>query len=65
MSDSLSVVHFKTVRAEIEGRFFSPEEAAQLKEAIDDRIVTDPAIRAEAARCWEPRESGRKEAGHA
>lgn len=51
--DNLSVVHFKTVRTEIEGRFFSQEEADRLKEAIDSRTITDPKIRAEAAKCWD------------
>lgn len=53
--DNLSEVHFKTVRTEIEGRFFSQEEAERLKEAIDDRTIRDPAIRVAAAKCWEPR----------
>jgi len=52
--DNLSTVHFKTVGAEIEGRFFSQEEANQLKEAIDKHTVTDPQIRSEAAKSWEP-----------
>lgn len=50
--DGLSVIHFKTVSAEIEGRFFSQQEADQLKEAIDRHTVTHPQIRAEAAKCW-------------
>lgn len=50
--DNLSVVHFKTVHAEIQGRFFSKEEAEQLKAAIDRATVTDPKIRVEAAKCW-------------
>ena len=50
--DVLSRVHFKTVQAEIEGRFFSKEEADQLKEAIDERIITQPEIRALAAKAW-------------
>jgi len=52
--DNLSRVHFKTVGAEIEGRFFSQEEADQLKEAIDKHTLTDPKIRAVAAKSWEP-----------
>ena len=55
MSDTLSKIHLQAVRAEIEGRFFSPEEARELKDAIDRRIVTDPRIREAAAKCWEPR----------
>lgn len=51
--DRHSVVHFKTVWAELQGRFFSQEEADQLKEAIDRATLTDPAIRAAAAKCWE------------
>lgn len=51
--DNLSAVHFKTVRTEIEGRFFSQEEADQLKQAIDYRTITDPATRVAAAKCWE------------
>jgi hypothetical protein len=50
--DNLSRVHFKTVSAEIEGRFFSQGEADQLKEAIDRHTVTDPHIRAMAAQTW-------------
>jgi hypothetical protein len=53
MADNLSVVHFKTVRTEIEGRFFSQEEADQLKDAIDRHTITDPNIRIEAAKSWE------------
>lgn len=51
--DGLSEVHFKTVRAEIEGRFFSQEEAKQLKEAIDRHTITDPQTRVLAAKAWE------------
>ena len=53
MADNLSVVHFKAVRTEIEGRFFSEEEAKQLIEAIEDRTIIDPNIRIEAAKGWE------------
>lgn len=53
--DNLSEVHFKTVRSEIEGRFFSQEEADRLKQAIDERTITDPTIRVAAAKCWEPK----------
>jgi hypothetical protein len=53
--DNLSRIHFKTVSAEIEGRFFSQHEADQLKEAIDMHTVTDPKIRVEAAKTWEPK----------
>ena len=52
MSDNLSRMHLKAVRAEIEGRFFSQEEADELKTAINDRIITDPKIRSEAAKTW-------------
>ena len=52
MRDNLSTVHFKTVHAEIQGRFFSQEEADQLKEAIDRATITDPKIRSEAAKSW-------------
>ena len=51
--DNLSAVHFKTVWAEIQGRFFSRKEAEELKETIDRHTVTDPLIRAEAAKAWE------------
>lgn len=51
--DNLSAVHFNTVWTEIQGRFFSQEEAEQLKAAIDRATVTDPQVRIEAARCWE------------
>lgn len=53
MMDSLSEVHFKTVRAEIEGRFFSEEEANQLKETIDNHTITDGQTRALAAKAWD------------
>ena len=52
MSDTLSWKHFRAVRTEIEGRFFSVQEANALKEAIDGRIVTNPELRAAAAKCW-------------
>ena len=51
--DNLSVEHFKTVWAEIHGRFFSQKEADELKEHIDRYTVTDPQIRAVAAKAWE------------
>ena len=51
--DGFSRVHFKTVQAEIEGRFFSKEEADQLKEAIDRQTITDAQTRALAAKAWE------------
>lgn len=53
MSDGLSRIHYKAVQAEIEGRFFSQEEADRLMEAIDRRIITDPQTRAIAAKSWE------------
>ena len=52
MNDTLSRMHFKAVSTEIEGRFFSQEEADELKEAIDAHTVTDPLVRAAAAKCW-------------
>jgi hypothetical protein len=52
-NDNLSRVHFKTVRAEIEGRFFSKEEADQLKDALDHHTITDPQTRVLAAKAWE------------
>jgi hypothetical protein len=51
--DDLSRAHYRAVRAEVEGRFFSPEEGAWLKEAIDERTLTDPQMRAMAAKAWE------------
>jgi hypothetical protein len=51
--DVLSKVHFKTVQAEIEGRFFSKEEADQLKEAIDRHTIEDALTRALAAKAWD------------
>ena len=51
--DNLSRTHFRTVRAEIEGRFFSKEEADQLKDAIDHHTITDPQARTLAAKAWE------------
>lgn len=53
MADNLSRKHFKAVSAEIEGRFFAEDEAAALKEAIDDRTITDPKTRFLAAQTWE------------
>lgn len=53
MSDNLSNVHFKAVWSEIQGRFFSKAEADQLKAVIEMHTVTDPAIRAAAAKAWE------------
>jgi len=51
--DNLSTIHFKTVWAEIQGRFFSKEEADELKEAIEKHTVTDPEIRKEGAKAWQ------------
>ena len=51
--DNLSVEHYRTVWAEIQGRFFSKEEADQLKETIDRHTVTDPEIRVMAAQAWD------------
>jgi hypothetical protein len=56
-TDNLSVVHFKTVHAEIQGRFFSQEEADQLKAAIDRATITDPQIRREGAKSWSDSEA--------
>jgi hypothetical protein len=53
--DDLSRIHFKTVWAEIQGWFFSKEEADQLKEEIDHHIVTDPQMRTLAAETWKVR----------
>ena len=61
-SDHLSAMHFRAVRAEIEGRFFSDEEAAELKQAIKDRIIIDPEMRAMAAKTW-PAEGSDAEQG--
>ena len=47
--DNLSKVHFKTVWSEIQGRFFSKDEADGLKAEIDAHTVTDPRIREAAA----------------
>jgi hypothetical protein len=52
-SDDLSRTHFKKVRVEIEGRFFSKEEADQLKDALDRHTITDPKTRVLAAKAWE------------
>ena len=51
--DELSKVHFKAVRTEIEGRFFSQEEADEQKRAVDIRTITDPKMRAVAVTAWE------------
>lgn len=51
--DNLSVVHFKAVSSEIEGRFFSKEEAEQLKKSIDKHTITDHDIRIAAAMSWD------------
>jgi len=50
--DGLSAVHYKTVWAEIQGRFFSQAEADELKEEIDRYTVTEPKTRALAAEVW-------------
>ena len=50
--DNLSRIHFRAVSAEIQGRFFSAEEAQQLKADIDRHTVTEPEIRAAAAKSW-------------
>jgi hypothetical protein len=52
MPDNLSAAHYRAVRSEIEGRFFSAEEAAMLKESIDMRTVTHPKMRRLAAKSW-------------
>jgi hypothetical protein len=52
VGDNLSAKHYKAVWAEIQGRFFSEEEAEKLKADIDRKIITNPEIRAEAAKCW-------------
>src|SRR5207302_9137358 len=54
--------HFKKVWAEIQGRFFSQEEAEQLKEVIDHHTVTDPDTRAMAVD--EDRKSTRLNSSH-
>ena len=51
--DNLSRTHFRKVRAEIEGRFFSKEEADQLKDDLDHHTITDPQTRVLAAKAWE------------
>lgn len=51
--DNLSQIHFKTVRAEIAGRFFSQIEADQLKAEIDIHTITDPKMREAAAKAWD------------
>jgi hypothetical protein len=51
--DYLSRQHFRAVESEIMGRFFTPEEAEQLKIEIERRIITDPCIRELAARAWQ------------
>ena len=51
-NDNLSRVHIKAVWGEMQGRFFSPEEGDLLREAIEDRIIIDPKMRAEAAKTW-------------
>jgi hypothetical protein len=50
--DNLSERHYRTVWAEIQGRFFSQEEADALKAYIDRHTVTDPTTRIEAAKSW-------------
>lgn len=56
MSDLLSRVHYKAVRSEIEGRFFSSDEAVMLKSAIDERTIEDQRLREMAAKSWEGNE---------
>ena len=50
--DSLSLVHFLAVASEIEGRFFTSDEADRLKREIDDHTFDDPQVRLMAASCW-------------
>lgn len=51
--DGLSRVHFKAVMTEIAGRFFSQEEADELKREIDIHTITNQSTRAAAAKSWE------------
>lgn len=51
--DDLSKEHFRRVWAEIQGRFFSKEEANQLKDDIDRHTLTDSQTRMVAAKAWE------------
>jgi hypothetical protein len=51
--DNLSEIHYRAVWAEIQGRFFSSEEAEKLKEDVDRHTVTDPEVRKMAAQTWE------------
>jgi len=59
--DGLSAVHYKTVWAEIQGRFFSQAEADRLKQEIDRYTISDPEIRAAAAKVWGMTNDRRKE----
>jgi hypothetical protein len=51
--DKLSEVHFKTVWSEIQGRFFSQEEADKLKAEIEEHTIDDHATRIAAAKAWD------------
>jgi len=50
--DGLSTIHYRAVFAEIQGRFFSQEEADKLKQALERHTVTDPHTRALGAKVW-------------
>ena len=50
--DNLSAEHFKAVWSEIQGRFFSQEEADRLKADIDKHTVTDQKTRVAGALAW-------------
>jgi len=52
MDDGLSVEHFKSVLSEIQGRFFSAEEADRLKAELDRHTITDAQTRVLGDQAW-------------
>ena len=51
--DTLSREHYLTVWREMQGRFFSQEEADSLSREIEKRVITDPEMRVVCAQSWQ------------
>ena len=51
--DTLSREHYLTIWSEMQGRFFSQDEADNLRREIEKRIITDPEMRAVCAQSWQ------------
>ena len=50
--DTLSREHYLKVWSEMQGRFFSQEEADSLSREIEKRVITDPEMRVVCAQSW-------------